>query len=337
MQRSDADLIERGLIQTYTGRFVDPLDMKADDIVLEDIAHALANICRFTGHCSRFYSVAEHSLNVMNIISSMNYPRTIKLAALLHDASEAYLCDLARPLKERPEFQFYRDAEAQLQSMIDYKYGALEDCMDGIIHKADEIALGLEARDLMGGLRPWRKEGSRLRVDSTEREFAKWVKHWPSVRVIPDELYYAVDLTEPPTIALGGLTIEEKWLKEVRGLMVASGPKEHKWNAPLPSRTNLTPAPTWSRQKPRVPLNKGGTPAIVVQVFCSAAITLAKRPALTGWPFRFSGRSTKEPAAMELAKLVYLHRDSSADARMGGLPLPDGTELHAGLPGRSPE
>lgn len=222
------DLIEQGKIQTYTGRFVDPLNMKADDIILEDIAHALANICRFNGHSKRFYSVAEHSLNVMNIVASGPNLSTarMKLTALLHDASEAYLCDISRPLKCRSEFAFYRVAECKLQYMIYEKFVTDAESINmNPIHHADEIALGLEARDLMGGLRPWRKEGSRLRPESTEREFTEWVKHWPSVRAIPDELYYTVDLTEPPTIALGGLTIEEKWSKQVKGLMgVASGP-----------------------------------------------------------------------------------------------------------------
>jgi hypothetical protein len=81
-------------IQTYTGRQFWPLDPSPDEIFIEDIAHALSMQCRFTGHCLRFYSVAEHSVFVSRLVPSEH-----ALWGLLHDASEAYLCDLARPVK----------------------------------------------------------------------------------------------------------------------------------------------------------------------------------------------------------------------------------------------
>src|SRR5271156_4912831 len=79
-------------IQTFTGKKFYPFNPKPQDIDIRDIAHALSNICRFTGHTKRFYSVAEHSRNVAKLV-----PAHMKLQALLHDASEAYLCDIARP------------------------------------------------------------------------------------------------------------------------------------------------------------------------------------------------------------------------------------------------
>lgn len=90
-------------IRTYTGIQFFPTDPNPADIRIVDIAHALANICRFTGHCRRFYSVAEHSINVSRTVSPSN-----ALVALLHDATEAYLNDIARPIKvQLPEYQVW--------------------------------------------------------------------------------------------------------------------------------------------------------------------------------------------------------------------------------------
>lgn len=81
-------------IQTYRGRQFWPLDPRAAEIDIFEIAHALAQLCRFGGHCRRFYSVAEHC-----VLLSHAVPREHALAALLHDAAEAYLVDLPRPIK----------------------------------------------------------------------------------------------------------------------------------------------------------------------------------------------------------------------------------------------
>lgn len=82
-------------ILTYTGRKFDLLNPDPSMICIEDIAHALSLKCRWGGHTSRFYSVAEHSLNVMSRVSE-----AAKFEALLHDAAEAYLGDIASPFKD---------------------------------------------------------------------------------------------------------------------------------------------------------------------------------------------------------------------------------------------
>lgn len=105
-----------GCIRTYTGRYVDPFDPKPDDIVIEDIAHALSNLCRFGGHTKCFYSVAEHSL-----LCAVLVPGEHKLAALLHDASEAYLVDIPTPIKNR--LPGYVEAEDRLMKVIAEKFG----------------------------------------------------------------------------------------------------------------------------------------------------------------------------------------------------------------------
>lgn len=108
----------KGAIRTSTGRLFFPLSPKKGSAVIGDIAHALSNACRFTGHCARFLSVAEHSIRVSYLV-----PPGDALWALLHDASEAYLCDIAKPVKVQPEFAAYRKAEKRLQRFIYRSFG----------------------------------------------------------------------------------------------------------------------------------------------------------------------------------------------------------------------
>lgn len=82
-------------IVTYTGKLFDIFDPKPELICIEDIAHALANICRFTGHVQKFYSVAEHSVRMALSPELKGHP----MARLLHDAAEAYFGDITTPLK----------------------------------------------------------------------------------------------------------------------------------------------------------------------------------------------------------------------------------------------
>ncbi|MDF7810480.1 hypothetical protein [Hymenobacter sp. YC55] len=105
-------------IQTFTGQDFDPFNPSPAKIKIEDIAHALANQCRFSGHTKQFYSVAQHCVEVASRVA----PEYQGLA-LMHDASEAYLADLPRPLKAMDQFQFYRDAEKVLQATINHKFG----------------------------------------------------------------------------------------------------------------------------------------------------------------------------------------------------------------------
>lgn len=102
-------------IQTYSGKQFFPLSVYEDDIVIEDIAHALSNTCRYSGHSLFFYSVAEHSY----IISKM-VPSEYALEGLLHDAAEAYLTDIPRPIK--PMLPEYVKMEHILENVISNKY-----------------------------------------------------------------------------------------------------------------------------------------------------------------------------------------------------------------------
>lgn len=101
-------------IETFGGYRVDVLLPDPKQIMIEDIAHALAHVPRFAGHTSRFYSVGAHSINVARVV-----PKAHKLQALLHDATEAYLGDMPTPFKR--VFGEYRAAEERLWKAIAQK------------------------------------------------------------------------------------------------------------------------------------------------------------------------------------------------------------------------
>jgi hypothetical protein len=86
-------------IMTYTGQCVDPRNLLAKDVSIQDIQHALAHTCRFGGHVPRFYSVAQHSVLVSRWLDAAGFDTQHQLAGLLHDAGEAYSPDICRPLK----------------------------------------------------------------------------------------------------------------------------------------------------------------------------------------------------------------------------------------------
>jgi uncharacterized protein len=139
-------------IQTYTGRKFFPLEPKAEDINIEDIAHGLSNQCRFNGHSKQFYSVAQHSVDMIDRF--FRNDNDLARYALLHDASEAYLSDIPRPLKLLPEFDFYRTAEKKLEDVI-YKVFGLSPLVPKEIKWADKELLKIEASsNIMAPLHP---------------------------------------------------------------------------------------------------------------------------------------------------------------------------------------
>lgn len=143
-------------MQTYTGRQFWPLDPRASEVCIEDIAHALALQCRFAGHCSEFYSVAEHSYRVAQYLVGQGHPVGTCLIGLLHDASEAYLVDVPRPLK--PHLKEYGPAEEAVMAAVFERFDLrwADEKEHGIVKHADNALLATEARDLMAPLpAPW--------------------------------------------------------------------------------------------------------------------------------------------------------------------------------------
>jgi len=107
-------------ILTYTGVEMDPTQPKSSDFVLEDIAHALSLMTRANGHFETFYSVAQHCIGCAQEAKARGYSERLQLACLLHDAAEAYISDITRPVKEN--LPKYKDYENVLLDMIWEKF-----------------------------------------------------------------------------------------------------------------------------------------------------------------------------------------------------------------------
>ena len=101
---------------TCSYKMFDPLHPDVDLIDIEDIAHALSMLCRANGHFLTFYSVGQHSINCAREAKARGYSQKVQLACLLHDASEAYLADVTRPVKA--ELPRYKEIEGPLQDLI---------------------------------------------------------------------------------------------------------------------------------------------------------------------------------------------------------------------------
>ena len=133
-----------GWIQTFSGRKVYPLDLTPSMVCLEDIAHALSMKCRFTGHCDRFYSVAQHSILVASWIARDN-PELMR-DALMHDAAEYILPDVAGPIK--PFLPGFKELEHQVEKVIAKRFD-LTFPRSPIIKHWDNVLVVTERAQLM--------------------------------------------------------------------------------------------------------------------------------------------------------------------------------------------
>ncbi len=136
------DLMERteeNCIRTYTGKKFWPMDAREEDICIEDIAKALSQKCRYTGHSCFFYSVAQHCVHASEYCEDPRW-------ALMHDAAEAYLPDVSRPIK--PMIHGFVEAEDKLLRVIASKFG-LEFPIPDSVHQVDDRLLVTEWHYLM--------------------------------------------------------------------------------------------------------------------------------------------------------------------------------------------
>lgn len=182
--QSSAHIATNHEVETFSGRYVDTGHPDPSTICLEDIAHALAHTCRFGGHSSRFYSVAEHAVRVSEKLVQQGYGN-VALAGLHHDDAEAYLGDIPRPLKPLLGDQ-YRNLTEKMDEAIAAAFGDLWDIRNvrsQAVKWADNWALRVEALTLLPskgegwtfGDTPWRALRPITNMgwmpDQAEREF----------------------------------------------------------------------------------------------------------------------------------------------------------------------
>lgn len=138
-------------ITTNSGGRFDVARPRQKDYNINDIAHALSNLCRFAGHAEDFYSVAEHSVHCAHILGrKMKQPREIQLAGLLHDLAEAYCVDVPTPLKSLlPE---YTKIETRVQE-VGFKALGLPLRIPEAVWEADLKMLATEAKFLFPNVR----------------------------------------------------------------------------------------------------------------------------------------------------------------------------------------
>lgn len=174
---------------TFSGRRFDPLMMTPEDVVLEDIAHALSLLCRGGGQLKYFYSVGQHCINCMKEAKARGWSPRMQLACLFHDASEAYISDIIRPVKVH--LSNYMEIEERIMDKIWQRFG-LDDLTEEENRRwkqIDDDVLKLELKVLIEGEedvvceelcscpdiseRPWRaveKEFQILAAKLTEME-----------------------------------------------------------------------------------------------------------------------------------------------------------------------
>src|SRR4051794_3312144 len=136
-------------LQTVSGRYVNPFEPDPEQIDIGDITRALANVCRFGGHCRSFYSVAQHSVIVSELVEQRGGDVEDVFAALMHDASEAYLGDMPHPIKHRsPLGAAFKAAEDHLEQVLARRFHIKPGVAE--IKKADRALLATERRALSG-------------------------------------------------------------------------------------------------------------------------------------------------------------------------------------------
>lgn len=185
-----------GAIKTFTGRFIYPLAPEPDvaAICFDDVAHALAQKPRFTGHLAVQYSVAEHSIRVAALLRASGRQPDVVLAGLLHDVGETYLPDVPSPIKNQVYLLLEPDADGAVE-LVPFRvqerrlrraiFAALglhdlidpDDCLE--IRCADSVFCTSEADDMLGGLgttNPARHLGAirPLTQDVAEVAFTLW-------------------------------------------------------------------------------------------------------------------------------------------------------------------
>ena len=161
----------RDYIITYTKRKFNPIVPTEEDIVIEDVAHALSLLSRAGGHSEQFYSVAQHCINCTYEALARGYSERIQLACLLHDASEAYIGDVTRPFKKH--LLYYLEVEERLQASIWHILGVtrLTEAEEEKVYEIDDAMLYHEFLQLMDESISEKKARLKAQPNFSERYF----------------------------------------------------------------------------------------------------------------------------------------------------------------------
>lgn len=171
-------------MQTATGKKFWPLDPRAEEVDLQDIAHALSHQCRFAGHVAIPYTVGQHSVIIASMLAQQGYNENTQALGLMHDASEAYLVDLPRPVKYN--VVGYDELEEKLTNVILDFFDIKPTPEDWLAVKAADDSLCMtEARDLMGDPQDWA-------LKAKPAEF--YVIPWHPMAIYPQFMSYANEL-----------------------------------------------------------------------------------------------------------------------------------------------
>ena len=159
-------------IQTVSGRWVNPFEPDPAQLDASDIARALANQCRFGGHSRVFYSVAQHSVIVSRVVEERGGDVEDVFAALMHDASEAYLGDMPHPIKHRSALgAAFREAEAGLEATIRERFKIKANVPE--VKRVDRALLATERRTFSAESWHWPELDD---VEPLDLELTEWTQ-----------------------------------------------------------------------------------------------------------------------------------------------------------------
>ncbi len=165
-------------ITTYTRKHFDPVHPDPENICIQDIAHALSMLCRGNGHVSSFWSVGEHCICCAKEALGRGYSRRLALACLLHDASECYMSDVPRPLKQ--DMARYREVERRLLQVIYEKFlgSSLTTEEEKLLKEIDDDLLWYDLEILLEEKQPGEAPRLHVDLDYTVRPFAAVEKEY---------------------------------------------------------------------------------------------------------------------------------------------------------------
>jgi hypothetical protein len=159
--------LKTGKIRTFSGLLFDVLNPDPADIRIEDVAHHLSNICRFTGGTRFHYSVGQHSL-----IGSYLVPKEHARCFLLHDTPEAYINDMARPVKYLEGMGLYRDTEQSIWLAVAEKFDLPVD-MPACVKEVDDKLCATEGFQLIKDYVPRLQPYDNLVIGQMSPEFVE--------------------------------------------------------------------------------------------------------------------------------------------------------------------